>query len=76
MKSARLFANGRSQAVRLPQDCRFEGTEVLVSRFDGLVILAPKNSGWSPLLKSLEKFSPDFMGSREQAPVQARKSLR
>jgi antitoxin VapB len=43
-KTAKLFKNGRSQAVRLPKEFRFEGTEVLVRRDEatGAVIVEPK----------------------------------
>lgn len=75
MKSAKLFTNGRSQAVRLPQDCRFTGTEVFISRYDGLVILIPKQSSWASLIRSLEQFSPDFMDAREQPPIQTREPM-
>ncbi len=46
---AKLFRNGRSQAVRLPASCRFEGTEVDVERDPetGIVTLRPLRS--SPL---------------------------
>ena len=75
MKSAKLFTNGRSQAVRLPQDCRFTGTEVYISRYDGLVILIPKKSPWASLLGSLDRFSKDFMENREQPSLQAREPM-
>ena len=75
MKTAKLFTNGRSQAVRLPQECRFDGAEVYISRYDGLVILMPKKSPWAALVKSLDRFSPDFMEERNQPPVQAREPL-
>jgi antitoxin VapB len=38
---AKLFTHGRSQAVRLPKEFRFEGTEVRVSRVGDKVILEP-----------------------------------
>lgn len=43
---AKLFRNGRSQAVRLPASCRFEGTEVEVQRDErsGVVTLTPIRS--------------------------------
>lgn len=75
MKTAKLFTNGRSQAVRLPQECRFDGAEVYISRYDGLVILMPKESPWAALVKSLDRFSPDFMEERNQPQVQAREPL-
>lgn len=75
MKTARLFTNGRSQAVRLPKDCRFRGPEVYVKRFQGLVILFSKDDPWAPLLNSLDHFSEDFMSERQQPPEQKRHDL-
>jgi antitoxin VapB len=45
MKTAKLFKYGRSQAVRLPVEFRFEGKEVLIWRdpVSGHVILSPRN---------------------------------
>jgi antitoxin VapB len=44
---AKLFQNGRSQAVRLPKEFRFEGTEVRIRKQGKKVILEPvKNSKW------------------------------
>ena len=40
-KRAKLFKNGRSQAVRLPKEFRFEGDEVKVSKVGKKVILEP-----------------------------------
>jgi antitoxin VapB len=39
--TAKLFMHGRSQAVRLPKEFRFEGSEVLVSKVGDKVILEP-----------------------------------
>jgi antitoxin VapB len=39
--TAKLFMHGRSQAVRLPKEFRFEGTEVKVSKVGDKVILEP-----------------------------------
>lgn len=67
MKIAKLFTNGRSQAVRLPKECRFQGVkEVFVHKLEGMVMLIPKKNPWKPLLNSLDKFSDDFMEEREQ----------
>ena len=40
-KMAKLFMNGRSQAVRLPKEFRFEGTEVRIRRSGNGVLLEP-----------------------------------
>jgi len=66
MKTAKLFTNGRSQAVRLPKDCRFSGDEVYVRKLDGLVILIPKDDPWRSFVESLDEFSDDFMKERIQ----------
>jgi antitoxin VapB len=39
--TAKLFVHGRSQAVRLPKECRFEGKEVRVTKIGNRVILEP-----------------------------------
>lgn len=66
MKTAKLFRNGDSQAVRLPKEFRFAGKEVYVRRVGDAVILLPKARSWNSLLGSLGKFSPDFMSTRQQ----------
>ena len=75
MKTATLFANGRSQAVRLPKECRFAGREVFVRKFEDVVILFPKRNPWSPLVNSLKKFSNDFMADRAQPGPDERERL-
>lgn len=66
MKTAKLFKNGESQAVRLPKEFRFEGEEVLIKKSGNAVILLPKTKSWDGLVASLEKFSDDFMKTRDQ----------
>lgn len=75
MKTATLFTNGRSQAVRLPKDCRFAGKEVFVRKYEDMVILFPVENPWSPLVNSLSKFSDDFMSERIQPEPDERGSL-
>ncbi len=75
MKTAKLFKNGESQAVRLPKEFRFSGTEVMIHRVGDAVVLLPKAKSWDTLFGSLAKFSPDFMTLREQSPPQERESL-
>lgn len=66
MKTAKLFVNGRSQAVRLPKEFRFEGDEVYVKRVGNAVVLLPRLDSWRGLYESLERFSDDFMEERDQ----------
>jgi len=75
MKTARLFINGRSQAVRLPKDCRFSGSDVYVKKLQGMVMLIPKDNPWASLVNSLEQFTDDFMITREQPEQQSRENL-
>ncbi|MFZ2955856.1 MAG: type II toxin-antitoxin system VapB family antitoxin [Candidatus Ozemobacteraceae bacterium] len=72
MKSAKLFMNGQSQAVRLPREFRFGGKEVFVKKVGNAVILLPKDNSWDALINSLSKFSDDFMQEREQGDFQER----
>jgi antitoxin VapB len=74
MKTAKVFKNGQSQAVRLPREFRIEGTEVYVKRSGNAVILIPMKNSWDSLTQSLDKFSDDFMVERVQ-PTQKREGL-
>ena len=75
MKTAKLFKNGESQAVRLPKEFRFTGDEVFIKRVGSAVVLLPMTKSWDTLIASLSKFSADFMNEREQPPPQERESL-
>ncbi len=55
MMTTKLFENGRSQAVRLPKECRFNGDEVAISKVGDAVILLPKENKWSGFLSSLDR---------------------
>ena len=76
MMTAKLFENERSQAVRLPKECRFSGEKVIVNKIGELVILMPEGNQWEGFVRSLNLFSDDFMDSgREQPELQERDSL-
>lgn len=75
MKTAKLFRNGRSQAVRLPREFRFEGDHVFVKQVGNGVLLLPSKRSWDLLIHSLGEFSDDFMVDREQPPQQHRSDL-
>ncbi len=76
MMTAKLFENGRSQAVRLPKECRFSGDEVAINKVGDIVILMPQENKWSGFLSSFELFSDDFLSNgREQSVVQERENL-
>jgi len=76
-QTAKLFRNGRSQAVRLPAEYRFEGSEVYVRRDPetGDVILSRRPETWQEyfdLLKTLD-IPQDFLSERDDRPPQRRK---
>ena len=76
MMTAKLFENGRSQAVRLPKECRFSGDEVAINKVGDIVILMPIENPWVGFLNSMSLFSDDFMSKgREQHGEQERESL-
>lgn len=76
MLKAKVFANGSSQAVRLPKECRFNESEVLVNKIGDIVLLMPKQGKWDGLKKSLELFTDDiFEDGREEPDIQERDAL-
>lgn len=78
MLTAKIFQNGRSQAVRLPKEYRFTDSEVLAHKVGDVLMLIPKSQedSWSTLLASLDLFSEDFMANgRNDSQEQERESL-
>lgn len=76
MQTAKLFQNGRSQAVRLPKEFNFSGKEVLIQKVGESVILFPKDRVWETFLSGLYGFTDDFMAEgREQPEMQIREGL-
>lgn len=75
MDTAKLFTNGGSQAVRLPKEYRFDGTEVFVKRIGRAIVLIPHEEPWQLLIDSLAEFPDDFMESRDQPETQEREAL-
>lgn len=71
-KTARLFTNGASQAVRLPKEFRMEGSEVRIWKEGNRVVLEPVDTGWEALFEVLKEFPKDFMIERNQPPMQQR----
>ena len=73
LRRATLFMNGRSQAVRLPKEFRFEGTHVYVKKEGDRVILSPGDDRWERFLAAFGS-SPDFP-DRDQGALQERPDL-
>jgi antitoxin VapB len=67
---AKLFRNGRSQAVRLPQEFRFEGDRVRIRRIDHGVILEPMIPDAAKWFDEMDRFNQEqFMGKRRDQPI-------
>ena len=75
MKTAKVFRNGQSQAVRLPKEFRFNDSEVFIKKTGNIVQLIPRSESWESLLGSLAKFSNDFMVERIQPELDKRESM-
>jgi antitoxin VapB len=75
MDTAKIFKNGKSQAIRLPKEYRFQGSKVYVKQVGNAVVLIPEHDSWQTLIESLAQFSDDFMTERQQPPVQEREGI-
>ncbi len=75
MKTAKLFRKGQSQAVRLPKEFHFAGDFVYIKRSGNAVVLIPAADSWDLLVRSLNKFSDDFLTERNQPKFQGRESF-
>jgi antitoxin VapB len=76
MNTAKLFTHGGSQAVRLPKEFRFEGTEVHVRRVGNEVVLSARPpADWLGMLDALEAFEPGVRLARDQPAPQRRAAV-
>lgn len=76
METAKIFENGRSQAVRLPQKYRFQADEVVIQKLGDAVLLVPKESLWNTFLNGVNSFTEDiFENGRDQEAQEGRESL-
>ncbi|NBI08873.1 AbrB/MazE/SpoVT family DNA-binding domain-containing protein [Colidextribacter sp. OB.20] len=76
METAKIFENGRSQAVRLPKKYRFSVDEVVVQQLGDAILLVPKESLWKTFLEGLDGFTGDiFENGRNQGAQKEREPL-
>ncbi len=79
MQTAKLFTNGSSQAVRLPKEFRFQGTEVYVQKVGGCILLSPKDQAWETFMQGVGGFTEDYFAAVESSRAEdvpsARESL-
>jgi antitoxin VapB len=75
MKTAKLFRKRQTQTIRLPKELYFEGKEVFIKKVRNATILLPTKDSWAPLIYSPNKFSKDYMKTRNQPKQQEREDI-
>lgn len=71
-RTAKIFMNNRSQAVRLPKEFQIASKEVFIRREGDDIILSPRPTDWSAYLAEAPVASDNFMDEVEDLPVQER----
>ena len=61
MQTAKVFSSGRSQAVRIPKEFRFDTEEVFINRVGDAVILTPLSKAQEVYRQGVSGFSADFL---------------
>ena len=69
---AKIFMNGRSQAVRLPKEYRFDTDEVYITKQGKNIIISAKEPTWDEFFDSTPAFDDDFLNDRFDAGPQDR----
>lgn len=70
METAKVFWSGRSQAVRLPKEFRFDADEVRIRRHGNAVILEPVAQGWAWLDDIVGPIDEDFARAAQEQPAE------
>ena len=66
MTTTRVFQNGNSQALRIPQEMRTDKKEYCINKIGEIFIAYPADDPWAPVRQVIGTFPPDFMSDREQ----------
>ena len=70
METAKLFINGNSQAVRLPKEYRFSGSEVGIRKIGSIAVIFPIDQQWEIFLDGLNNFTDDFLSDGRQVQLE------
>jgi len=73
--TAKIFTNGRSQAVRLPKEFRFDSSEVYIRKVGNEVVLSAKKSDWKEFFNKKNCFGDDYLRERDNYIPQERESF-
>ena len=71
-RTAKIFMNNRSQAVRLPKDFQVNAREVFIRKEGNDIILSPRPADWLCYLAEAPAASENFMDEVEDLPIQER----
>ena len=66
MTTTRVFQNGNSQAIRIPQELRTDKKEFYISKIGDTFIAYPVDDPWAPAKQVIGTFPDDFMADRNQ----------
>ena len=69
---AKIFMNGRSQAIRLPKEYRFDTDEVYITKQGNSIIISAKEPTWDEFFDSKSAFGNDFLQERLDEQAQER----
>ena len=72
IQTAKIFMNGRSQAVRLPKEFRFDTDEIYISKQGQNIILSAKKPTWDDFFDAKSSFDDTFLADRLDVPPQER----
>ncbi len=72
--SAKVFQNGRSQAIRIPKEFRVDSDEVYIEKIGDTLVIKPKHGDkWDRFFEALDQTdTTGFLEDRDQPPVQER----
>ena len=66
MTKTRIFQNGNSQAIRIPQEMRTEKKEYCINKIGDIYIAFPSDDPWASVRQVIGTFPEDFMENRDQ----------
>lgn len=66
MATTKIFQNGNSQALRIPQEMRTTKKDFYIQKVGDIYIAYPADDPWAPVRQVIGTFPSDFMEDREQ----------
>ena len=69
MTTTRVFQNGNSQALRIPQEMRTDRKEYCINKIGEIFIAYPSDDPWAPVRQVIGTFPEDFMADRNQPTI-------